>query len=546
MARRRTAWLERGRRASPLVDGGAVLRLEHGAALPRPLLARRRARSATTCWPALAAAAAGRRRGRAGRRRARGSSPAPAYDEQRAAARAAARQWTTVLTGGPGTGKTTTVAGLLALLAEQAAAPRPAAPDRADRPDRQGGGPAPGGGRGRDRARCPRADRAPARRAAGRRRCTGCSAGGPTTAPASGTTAATGCRTTWSWSTSPRWSSLTMMARLLEAVRPDARLVLVGDPDQLASVEAGAVLADLVAGLRRRRRTARWCALDTTHRFGERDRPARRGAARRRRRRRARRAARRCRRGRVPRDGGPGAALRSELVAAAARRSARTPRPGDADGGGRRARPAPAAVRAPRRTVRRDALEPPGRALARRGDRGPALRPDGTSDARCWSPPTTTGSASTTATPASWCRPTDGAARGHRRRRGAGRLRDQPARRDVETMHAMTIHKSQGSQADEVTVLLPPRRVAAADPRAVLHRGHPREGQGAGGRHRGRGARGGRPPGPARERAAAAAVMTGSGPLRATTRPHAQGQPAVAALGCSLGRLSLDRDRPSG
>ncbi len=27
---------------------------------------------------------------------------------------------------------------------------------------------------------------------------------------------------------------------------------------------------------------------------------------------------------------------------------------------------------------------------------------------------------------------------------------------DVETMHAMTIHKSQGSQADEVTVLLPP------------------------------------------------------------------------------------------
>ena len=42
--------------------------------------------------------------------------------------------------------------------------------------------------------------------------------------------------------------SLTMMARLLEAVRPDARLVLVGDPDQLASVEAGAVLADLVAG----------------------------------------------------------------------------------------------------------------------------------------------------------------------------------------------------------------------------------------------------------------------------------------------------------
>ncbi|MBB3036457.1 exodeoxyribonuclease V subunit alpha [Hoyosella altamirensis] len=41
--------------------------------------------------------------------------------------------------------------------------------------------------------------------------------------------------------------SLTMMCRLLEAVRPDARLLLVGDPDQLTSVEAGAVLADLVA-----------------------------------------------------------------------------------------------------------------------------------------------------------------------------------------------------------------------------------------------------------------------------------------------------------
>jgi exodeoxyribonuclease V alpha subunit len=40
--------------------------------------------------------------------------------------------------------------------------------------------------------------------------------------------------------------SLTLMARLLEAVRPDARLVLVGDPDQLASVEAGAVLGDVV------------------------------------------------------------------------------------------------------------------------------------------------------------------------------------------------------------------------------------------------------------------------------------------------------------
>ncbi|WP_436697560.1 exodeoxyribonuclease V subunit alpha [Nocardioides sp. BYT-33-1] len=41
---------------------------------------------------------------------------------------------------------------------------------------------------------------------------------------------------------------LTMMARLLEAVRPESRLVLVGDPRQLTSVGAGAVLSDLVAG----------------------------------------------------------------------------------------------------------------------------------------------------------------------------------------------------------------------------------------------------------------------------------------------------------
>ncbi|MFD4292842.1 exodeoxyribonuclease V subunit alpha [Rhodococcus sp. NPDC058532] len=40
--------------------------------------------------------------------------------------------------------------------------------------------------------------------------------------------------------------SLTMMCRLLEALRPQARLILVGDPNQLASVDAGAVLADLV------------------------------------------------------------------------------------------------------------------------------------------------------------------------------------------------------------------------------------------------------------------------------------------------------------
>lgn len=42
---------------------------------------------------------------------------------------------------------------------------------------------------------------------------------------------------------------LGLMARLVDALSPATRLLLVGDPDQLASVEAGTVLADLVRGL---------------------------------------------------------------------------------------------------------------------------------------------------------------------------------------------------------------------------------------------------------------------------------------------------------
>lgn len=68
---------------------------------------------------------------------------------------------------------------------------------------------------------------------------------------------------------------LPLMARLLDAIRPDARLVLVGDPDQLASVEAGTVLADLV-GSRDGPDPARTdvplsgrvTVLDRVHRFG--------------------------------------------------------------------------------------------------------------------------------------------------------------------------------------------------------------------------------------------------------------------------------------
>ena len=75
--------------------------------------------------------------------------------------------------------------------------------------------------------------------------------------------------------------SLSLMARLVEAVRPEARLVLVGDPGQLTSIEAGAVLGDIVGpatgdGI---------VVLDRVHRFGGGHRRARRRGPRRRRRR---------------------------------------------------------------------------------------------------------------------------------------------------------------------------------------------------------------------------------------------------------------------
>jgi len=38
---------------------------------------------------------------------------------------------------------------------------------------------------------------------------------------------------------------LALMAKLFQAVRPNAKLILLGDKDQLASVEAGAVLGDI-------------------------------------------------------------------------------------------------------------------------------------------------------------------------------------------------------------------------------------------------------------------------------------------------------------
>jgi exodeoxyribonuclease V alpha subunit len=161
---------------------------------------------------------------------------------QQLAAAVAAGSRITVLTGGPGTGKTTTVARMLAVLQSLPGGPARvalAAPT------------------GKAAARLQEAVRAESARlpAVDRQR-----VGQPS--------ASTVHRLLgWKPGSSTRFRhdrsnrlphdlvvvdetsmvSLTLMSRLLEALRPEARLVLVGDPDQLASVEAGAVLGDLVA-----------------------------------------------------------------------------------------------------------------------------------------------------------------------------------------------------------------------------------------------------------------------------------------------------------
>ncbi|RXZ44782.1 exodeoxyribonuclease V subunit alpha [Crenobacter cavernae] len=53
---------------------------------------------------------------------------------------------------------------------------------------------------------------------------------------------------------------LSMMARVADALPSSARLIVLGDPDQLASVEAGSVLADLAIGEAWRPDTVSWLA----------------------------------------------------------------------------------------------------------------------------------------------------------------------------------------------------------------------------------------------------------------------------------------------
>ena len=159
---------------------------------------------------------------------------AAAPDRQRIAVALAATRWTTVLAGGPGTGKTTTVARVLALLHRPGLRVALAAPT------------------GKAAARLQESVREQAR-----------GLGLPDDLPAMTLHRLLG----WRPDSSTRFRhdagnrlpydlvvvdessmvSLTLMARLLDALRADARLLLVGDPDQLTSVDAGAVLADLVA-----------------------------------------------------------------------------------------------------------------------------------------------------------------------------------------------------------------------------------------------------------------------------------------------------------
>jgi len=169
------------------------------------------------------------------------------WEQQQAAALATARGWTTIITGGPGTGKTASVARTVALVAEQLEASAGRAPRIALAAPTGKASARLGESVAREAAALDPVDRD----------------------RLAGLTASTLHRLLgWRPESGTRFRhhranplpydlivvdevsmvSLTQMARLLEAVRPTTRLVLVGDPDQLASVEAGAVLADLVNG----------------------------------------------------------------------------------------------------------------------------------------------------------------------------------------------------------------------------------------------------------------------------------------------------------
>ncbi|MGO3326115.1 exodeoxyribonuclease V subunit alpha [Gordonia sp. (in: high G+C Gram-positive bacteria)] len=157
------------------------------------------------------------------------------YDRQRAAAALAATSWTTVLAGGPGTGKTYTVARILAMMEELLGtdvriglcAPTGRAAAQLQTVI---------GEYSRTHHRLHSDPKAvTVHRLLGSR-------------PDGTFVRGTGNRLPFDVVVVDETSMLpvTMMCRLLESLRTDTRLILVGDPHQLVSVEAGAVLADLV------------------------------------------------------------------------------------------------------------------------------------------------------------------------------------------------------------------------------------------------------------------------------------------------------------
>ncbi|MGU3434971.1 exodeoxyribonuclease V subunit alpha [Actinomycetes bacterium M1A6_2h] len=162
---------------------------------------------------------------------------ASAPDRQRIAAALAATTWTTVIAGGPGTGKTHTVARILAILVA------------AHGPSLRIGLAAPTGkaaARLQESVGEQSAELAlpPDLSAMTLHRLLGWQPGSKSRFKYNA-----GNRLPYDVVVVDETSmvSLTMMSRLLEAVRPNTRVLLVGDPDQLTSVDAGAVLADLVA-----------------------------------------------------------------------------------------------------------------------------------------------------------------------------------------------------------------------------------------------------------------------------------------------------------